>query len=226
MKDIGAKLLMALFVSVFAAASAFLSHGFVKMLANVERVQSWPAVEGELVTAELITNQGTGDDVDTRRLKAHYRYMAQGEAREGSRVDFSPLGADNFSDGRRARQQDLLRQKPLTVYVDPADPLNAVIDRSLPAEVSVFIAFFLLFPCGFATLVVLSLVLYPFKPLRLYAGALTGVVLGAPALWLLYHHLGEFGMIGAILLMLIGSVGLLGLYFIGRRFTRGGEPAL
>lgn len=226
MKEIGPKILMFLFVAVFAAAAAYLYYGFGRMLLNVEHAQTWQPVEGRLIKQEIVTNEGTGDDPDTHRLDALYRYTVAGVEHDGSRVDFSPLRSDNFSGGRRARQQKMMQQEPLTVYVDPADPLNAVIDRSLPAEQSVFIAFFLLFPCGVATLVVISFLLYPVKPLRGYSGSLTGIVLGAPALWLLARHLPEFGVMGAILLMMVGSVGIAGVYFMGRRMAGSQKPAL
>lgn len=226
MKEIGPKILMCLFVAIFAAASAYLYYGFGRMLLNVERARDWQAVEGRLIKQEIVTNEGTGDDPDTHRLDALYRYTVAGVQHDGRGVDFSPLRSDNFSGDRRVRQQKMMRQDPLTVYVDPADPLNAVIDRSLPAEQSVFIAFFLLFPCGFATLVVISLLLYPIKPLRGYSGSLTGIVLGAPALWLLARYLPEFGVLGAIILMMVGTVGMAGLYFMGRRFAGGKKPVL
>ena len=226
MKGIGGKIVGFLFVAVFSAAAAWLSYGLVKMLVNVDRAQNWQQVEGQLVSQEIVTSEGIGDDPDTHKLKALYRYRVAGKEYDGARVEFSPLGGDNFSGDRRLRQMKMMRAEPLVVYVDPLDPLSSVIDRSLPAEAALFITFFLVFPCGFATLIVFSFLLYPIKPLRAYSGSLTGIWLGAPACYLLIRHLSDYGPIGAILLMLIASLSIFGVYFIARRLSGAANPAL
>lgn len=226
MKGIGGKIVGFLFVAVFSAAAAWLSYGFVKMLVNVDRAQGWQQVEGHLVSQEIVTSEGIGEDPDTHKLKALYRYKVAGQEYDGRRVEFSPLEGDNFSGGRRLRQMKMMRAEPLVVYVDPQDPLSSVIDRSLPAEAALFITFFLVFPCGFATLIVLSFLMYPVKPLRAYSGPLTGIWLGAPACYLLIRHLPDYGLVGAILLMLIASLSIFGVYFIARRLSGAAKPAL
>ncbi len=226
MKGIGGKIVGFLFVAVFTAAAAWLTYGLVKMLVNVDRAQSWQKVEGQLVSQEIVTSEGTGDDPDTHKLKALYRYTVAGKQYDGARVEFSPLGGDNFSGDRRLRQMKMMREEPLAVYVDPQDPLSSVIDRSLPAEAALFITFFLVFPCGFATLILFSFLLYPVKPLRAYSGPLTCIWLGAPACYLLARHLGDFGVFGVILLMLIAALAIFGVYFIVRRLMRVQQPAL
>lgn len=226
MKGIGGKILGFLFVAVFAIAAAWLTYGLVRMLANVDRAQGWQKVDGHLVSQEIVTNEGTGDDPDTHILNALYRYKVAGREYDGARVDFSPLGGDNFSGDRRLRQMKLMRDEPLAVYVDPQDPLSSVIDRSLPAETALFITFFLVFPCGIATLIIFSFLLYPIKPLRPYYGSLTGIWLGAPACYLLARHLGDYGAIGAVLLMAIATLAILGIYSLVTRLTGARKPAL
>ncbi|MDF3025078.1 MAG: hypothetical protein K0R10_2439, partial [Alphaproteobacteria bacterium] len=70
MKGIGGKIAGFLFVAVFSAAAAWLSYGLVKMLVNVDRAQNWQQVEGQLVSQEIVTSEGMGDDPDTHKLKA------------------------------------------------------------------------------------------------------------------------------------------------------------
>ncbi len=226
MKGIGGKIVGFLVVAVFAAAAAWLTYGLVNMLVNVDRAQSWQKVDGHLVSQEIVTSEGIGDDPDTHKLKALYRYKVAGQEYDGARVEFSPLGGDNFSGGRRLLQMKMMRAEPLTVYVDPLDPWSSVIDRSLPAEAALFITFFLVFPCGFATLIVFSFLMYPIKPLRAYSVSLTGIWLGAPACYLLARHLQDYGPIGAILLMAMATLAILGVYFMVMRMTGARKPAL
>lgn len=226
MKGIGGKIVGFLFVAVFSAAAAWLTYGLVKMLVNVDRAQEWQRVEGKSVSHEIVTSEGMGEDPDTHRLKVLYRYKVAGVEYDGARVDFSPLDGDNFSGDRRLRQVKLMQAEPLVVYVDPQDPLGSVIDRSLPAETALFITFFLVFPCGFATLILFSFAMYPVKALRVYSGPLTFIWLGAPACYLLIRHLHDYGAIGAVLLMLIASLSIFGVYFMVRRLSGAAKPAL
>jgi hypothetical protein len=226
MKGIGGKIVACLFVAVFSVAAAWLTYGLVKMLVNVDRAQGWQQVEGKRVSHEIVTSEGMGDHPDTQRLTALYRYKVAGKEYDGARVEFSPLGGDNFSGDRRLRQVKLMQAEPLVVYVDPQDPLSSVIDRSLPAEAALFITFFLVFPCGFATLILFSFAMYPIKPLRAYSGPVVCIWLGAPACYLLIRHLHDYGPIGAVLLMLIASLSIFGVYFIARRLSGAAKPAL
>jgi hypothetical protein len=225
MKGIGGKIVGFLFVAVFSAAASWLTYGLVKMLVNVQRAQAWQQVEGQLLSQEIVTSEGMGDDPDTHKLKALYRYKVAGRQYDGARVEFSPLDGDNFSGERRVRQMKMMRAEPLAVYVDPLDPLNAVIDRSLPAEAALFITFFLVFPCGFATLIVFSFMTYPIRPLRAYAGPLTCIWLGAPACYLLMRHLSDYGAVGAVLLILIANLSIFGVYFTARRLSGAAKSA-
>jgi len=115
----------------------------------------WKTVQAEILKWDLV--QGSSKKSNAK-LVAHYRYTFQNQVYTNTQLDFS-VGADNFSGGRRRRQMDLLRQTPAQVFVNPANPAESVLDRSLPVQQVAFALFFLIFPCGLGTVFSLSYLL-------------------------------------------------------------------
>ncbi|MGE3726843.1 MAG: DUF3592 domain-containing protein [Candidatus Sericytochromatia bacterium] len=115
----------------------------------------WKSVPAEILKWDLV--QGSGKKSNAK-LVAQYRYTFQNRRYTGQELDFS-VGSDNFSSGRRRRQMDLLRQNPAQVFVNPANPAESVLDRSLPVQQVAFALFFLIFPCGLGTVFILSYLL-------------------------------------------------------------------
>ena len=212
------KIIACIFVGVFTVAAVHLTYSLTRTLAQVEKSQDWQAVSGQLDTQNLEVRKRDGDSAfdlsqPMQSLTATYSYSVDGQTYKNSRIDFSVFSADNFSSKRKAHQQDLLRQTPLTIYVDPADPASSVIDRSLPAETVLFCVFFILFPCGFAVLIIVALALYPFgKRVQSFALPLCGIFHGGLALWVLINHHTAYGFGGLTLLGAISLLFALGVY--------------
>lgn len=215
-----------LFVGIFGVAAIYLSYTFVMMLIQVEQARTWQTVPGQLITQEMTVREKVSDAAidlsePMRSLKAQYKYTVDGIHYDGTRIDFNPHTADNFSGDRKARQQKLLIQNPLTVYIDPAHPERSVIDRSLPAENALFIVCFLFFPCGLAVLCMLSLLLNPFgQDVQMKAVPLTAIFNGGLALWLLVFHHSAYGFSGLTLLSVISLLFFAGAYFLFKRPVR------
>ena len=222
------RVLAFLFIGIFAAAAIYLSYQLFMSIKNTRDATTWVTAEGQLLEQKLETIEDFNSihDVSAPKqyLKARYTYTYNGETYPGERIEFSAFSGDNFSQGRKSRQQDLLLAQPLVVYVNPNNPQESVIDPTLPAELALFITFFLVFPCGFATTSMISFLLWPVKAFRPFTIPVTGIMHGTPALYLLIFHHQSYGVLGALLLVAISCLLFLGLYFFGKKLvTR--EPA-
>lgn len=94
--------------------------------------QSWHAVHAEIVSAELKRNASSKST--TYQAIASYRYNYLGQQYTGSRVALSS-SADNigsFQEELAGQLQHAWRNKvPVTVFVNPADPSDSIINRDM-----------------------------------------------------------------------------------------------
>ena len=101
-------------------------------LTDAWQMQDWVAVEARLSNAGYATH--SGEDSDTYEAYAEYTYVYQGQRYGGTRVAIAG-GADNIGD----YQQDLGRElasawsngQPVSVFVNPENPAEAIYDRSI-----------------------------------------------------------------------------------------------
>ena len=123
--------LMVLFGLPFAAGGiAVLVFQVLLTIADTWRAQSWQQGEARLVSASLESRRG--DDATTYRANARYTYDYRGRDYNSDRVTISNAG-DNIG----SFQQDLARRlirareagRPVPVWINPADPREAVLNR-------------------------------------------------------------------------------------------------
>ncbi len=131
-KTLPGKLLMTLFGLPFAGFGSFMGYSAFGDIADVLRMQSWVEVSAELHDAGYRTSRG--DDSDTYEAYASYTYEFSGERYTGSRVAIAG-GADNIGSFQRSLGSRLKRaqqsKQPITVFVNPDEPSEAIVDRSL-----------------------------------------------------------------------------------------------
>lgn len=105
--------------------------GVIPTLYDWARMKSWVPVEAHILAAELKTHSG---DTDTYSVSASYSYTFSGTAYKGTRVAIGS-GSDNIGDFQQALGRRLesaaQRESPVTAWVNPEDPEEAVLDRSL-----------------------------------------------------------------------------------------------
>lgn len=225
-KNIFMKIISVVIVGVFALAAAYISYTLVRDIQAVEKSRNWVAVPAKVISYALavsspaVSVSAAASNPKSEYIKAEYSYGFDGKTYTGTQIDFADRHADNFAQERRARQMKTLSQGDITVYVDPQNPQEAVVDRSLPAEKALFMAFFLLFPCGLGTIFVVFTLLQPIKPLYKYAPQIWFTLHSLPALWLLLRYSGEYGWRGIILLTLISALLPVAIYTGARKFGK------
>lgn len=104
-------------------------------LYDVIRMTSWPQTQGTLTSANL--RSSTSDNTTTYHPTAQYRYRVGGVEYAGSRVAIHG-GGDNVGgfQQRLGSQLELmyLNQEPVSVYYNPGDPADAVLNRDMRWE--------------------------------------------------------------------------------------------
>ena len=120
-----------LFGIPFAAVSVgMLFWALLPALQESHDMKAWAPVPAHVLEVDLEIHQGDGSA--TYKVAARYRYQYQGVIYHGDRVGLSS-GSDNLGDWQQSMAAKLqsARQhgQAITVYVNPAHPAEAIIDR-------------------------------------------------------------------------------------------------
>jgi hypothetical protein len=125
---------LVLFAAPFAAVGVTAFVWAASTLLEWRAASRWVEVPAQLVSLEL--EEHDGDDSTTYETTASYRYRYAGQTYTSERVAIDS-GADNIGDFQHRLYYELRaaheRNAPVTAYVDPAEPANAVLNRELRA---------------------------------------------------------------------------------------------
>lgn len=104
----------------------------IPTLHDWSRMKSWELTDARLLHAALESHRG--DDSTTYRVTARYEYYLGGQLYQGDRVAINS-GSDNIGDFQQqlgARLEQALAQGwSISVWVNPEQPAESVIDRNL-----------------------------------------------------------------------------------------------
>lgn len=126
----------------FLIGLGFLLFLVLPMLYDAQRMQQWQQVQGELLALDLRRNHSS--DGTTYSVSARYQYQVQGQSWVGERVSLS-MGSDNVGDYQQRLYQSLHAAAPeVTVWYDPADPADAILDPGMRWEMLAFKGIFVL----------------------------------------------------------------------------------
>lgn len=147
-----------------AFAFWLLLTGVWPALSDWARMSRWQPVQATLLNAQLTTRAGTRGDGNSREATATYRYTVGDTEYTGQRVGIV-RGGDNVgsyqADLAHALMDVQRRGDPVPVWVNPANPADAVIDRQLHwGLLALHAGFALVFSCTGMGLLFLALRLY------------------------------------------------------------------
>ena len=126
------RIFISLFALPFFLVGVWMLWSISATFYDAWQANGWVAVEAQLSQGGFETH--SGDDSDTYEAFARYTYTFNGQRYDGSRVSLSS-GGDNIGSyqedlGRRL-QNAAGRNESITVFVDPEQPSNSIVDRSL-----------------------------------------------------------------------------------------------
>jgi hypothetical protein len=123
---------LALFALPFAAVGVGAFGWAALTLLDWRAASGWVEVPAELVSVAL--EEHDGDDSTTYQTTATYRYEYAGRAYNNNRVAIDS-GSDNIGNFQQQLYYGLRtaheQHTPVTAYVDPENPANAVLNREL-----------------------------------------------------------------------------------------------
>jgi len=126
------RIFVSLFALPFFAVGVWMLWSISSTLYDAAQMRAWQPTDGRLIEAGYSTSQG--DDSDTYKAYASYTYRWGGETHNGSRVAISS-GADNIGDYQQRLGNRLsaamARGETVTVWVDPEEPRQSIIDRTI-----------------------------------------------------------------------------------------------
>ena len=105
-------------------------------------VQSWQPVPAQVLDAQIRKHAGS-EGGTTYQVLVRYRYEVAGKSYESQRVGLNPqAGADNVGDWQERWFQTLHQAqqqgRPITVWVNPAQPSEALVDPSIRWRLQIF----------------------------------------------------------------------------------------
>ena len=143
--------LVTLFALPFAASGiGMLLLSVLPTLYDWSRMQFWQPVDATLLQAQLVTSRGSKST--TYRATAHYRFEWAGQPVQGQRAAISER-ADNIGDFQQQLGWQLERAfktgRSVPVWVNPSNPHESIIDRSLRPGLLAFKMVFVVMFGGF-----------------------------------------------------------------------------
>jgi hypothetical protein len=118
-----------LFALPFFGVGVWMLWSVSNTIYSAWEMQHWEQIEARLITAGYETH--SGDDSDTYEAYARYSYSYGGARYTGDRVTISS-GGDNIGDYQTdmgsSLSARLARGQPVTVWVNPEDPSQSIID--------------------------------------------------------------------------------------------------
>ena len=139
------RIVLSLFALPFLGIGGWMAYAICSDLWQAQQMDGWLPTEAALLRAGYETH--SGEDSDTYSTYAEYSYAVADRTYRNDRVSIAG-GADNIGDYQQAigrRLADALqRNETITIYVNPANPSDSVIDRELRWGLLGFKSIFLL----------------------------------------------------------------------------------
>ncbi len=140
------KILAFIFFGIFAAVGlGMLLLSVVPSIMEAREMKRWYDTPAMVVSAEL--HENSGDDSTTYKAVAQYSYRFNGRQYQGNRVSINK-GSDNIGDYQQDTAHRLIQayrnKKEITVWVNPDNPGESIVDKNIRWEMLAFSMLFVL----------------------------------------------------------------------------------
>ncbi len=146
-------------VVLLVMSAVLLMIGVVNPIREAQLMSAWTATPATLVNATLHVKRG--DDKDSYRAEALYSFDVNGETFTNDTVSLHG-GSDNLGNYQRDLGRELVSKwksgTSINVFYNPADPTQAIIDRSVRMGMLLFMGLFSIpFAVGGIFLIIVAL---------------------------------------------------------------------
>lgn len=128
-----------LFLLAFAAGSVFMILSYFKNKKKAAASLSWSTAPGTILESSV--REASGSDFDgpaTYTVKLSYSYQVMGQTYQGKNIHIGARSTVPHSKAQATASQ-YPAGSAVTVYYDPANPADAVLERAAPANTVVLI---------------------------------------------------------------------------------------
>lgn len=152
MGNAASRFMMFFFVSALTLAGAFVAQRYAASMDLAWKAKSWMEVDAVLINWDL----GVGrKGHSTSEVVAEYQWAHEGKTHGSKRVAVVGL-RDSFSSAIKSEAKSKFIEASrnngaMKIWMDPADPSQAVAVRTFPLSWAAFASFFLMIPCGIST---------------------------------------------------------------------------
>jgi hypothetical protein len=130
LKRIGPGGCMTGFSLVFLVCGLAFASFFFPSLLKVIDARSWPVLQCTILGSEVITHPGDGESGPTYSLNVFYTYTFAGREYKANRYRFLSNSAGDLEDNQQVARS-LPPRARVPCYVNPAEPAESVLDRSM-----------------------------------------------------------------------------------------------
>ncbi len=131
-------------IIILVVGIAVLSWG-LRLLDKAQASENWPTVQGIVISSEFETNKDRDNDSDTTySAEVVYKYIVGDHEIIGNRVRFVKTSTSNAAEASRDVNQ-YPQGKTVTVYYNPEDAFESVLEPGKNASVWYVIIFGLMF---------------------------------------------------------------------------------
>ncbi len=140
--SVGQRIVLGLFGPLFTALFGGLFVFAILTFAECQASQKWSAVQGKVESAGVdvtVGRSGQGRRMVEHSASVVYHYTVQGKEYIGSQIAFGPR--ENYASAARALARPYSPDQQVTVYYDPNNPSNAVLQREVVFGAYLHLAF-------------------------------------------------------------------------------------
>lgn len=125
---------------VFGGGGIYLIYLSIKNRQQAEQSQNWPSTAGQVVDARVVEGASGHDDMSTNYvLLVEYEYAVGGVTYRSRQTAFGPRQAHRRYHQAQAQAGRYPVGTPVTVFYNPDNPQEAVLERRAPATTATLV---------------------------------------------------------------------------------------
>ena len=123
---------LGIFILVFGLGGIYLIYLGIKNMRKAQASQNWPSTTGQVTGVDVGQSQSTDSDGDSHTSYypiVRYTYAVSGQTFAGDKLAFGPRSTSNRYAKAQATASRYAVGAPVTVYYNPEDPQDAVLEK-------------------------------------------------------------------------------------------------
>jgi hypothetical protein len=133
---------LGIFLLAFGGAGIFMIYSSRKSSAQAQASKNWPAVAGAVTLSEVghgTSTDSDGDTHDSYHPRVEYTYQVGEQTLAGKQIAFGVVKVSSNPRGAEAVIAKYPLGAPVTVYINPSNPAEAVLERQASSATTLLV---------------------------------------------------------------------------------------